>query len=86
MRYSELPPDEILHHFEREGHYPVAFPVFWDHEEAVVCRSVPLSDAARTLAEHPNGTVRAIWALHAIKNCKAEAAKLATRHGVHLAL
>lgn len=86
MRYCSLPPHEILEHFRDEGFYPVAFPVYWDHEEAVICRSVPLCDAAKTLAMHESGTIRAIWAIHAIANCKREARTLATNAGVHLAL
>lgn len=86
MRYCDLPPHEILEQFVDEDLYPVAFPVFWDHAEAVICRGVPMSDAAKTLAFHESGTIRAIWAIHAIQGCKAEARKLATNAGVHLAL
>lgn len=86
MRYSSQEPHEILKTFRDEGYYPLAFPVYWDHEEAVICRSVPMSSAARTLAEHENGMIRALYAVHMIRRCKREAARLADAAGVHLAL
>jgi hypothetical protein len=86
MIYSHKPPHEILEDFRDEGFYPLAFPAIWNGGEAVICRCVPLTAAARTLAEHPNAMIRALFAVHVTRNCKRELNQLATDAGVHLAL